>query len=206
MLVSTLALTSCRKDKDNDSDNNNAGNTDGDTNNDTSDSTYTVKVVDGDNNPVEGVGVMVNTGSFTTYTTDANGKVSFESTAATIQVMLVSVPTGYVLNDYSSASFTSGSKELTLTVDKEATPVTCTVTVKDQHGNPVANVEFQLCYGACVPGTTDANGQATFILSPGAEYQVQINSVPAGYSAPSGYLSETITGGATEAVVTITKN
>lgn len=198
-LASVLVLTSCKKDKDTDD------NTE-DTGNNANDDKYTITVVDGANVPVEGVGVMVNTGELITYYTDANGKISFETTSANIEAMIVSVPAEYEQPTYSKTNFASGSKELTLTITKKVANISCIVTVKDQHGNIVEGVNLQLCCGACNPGTTNENGQATFNLTPGSEYQVEILRVPEGYSAPTGYLPETIVGGTAEAVIFIEKN
>ena len=56
-----------------------------------------------------------------------------------------------------------------------------TVTVQDEEGNPISGVIVQWCLETCFPGVTDASGVATYHAEE-ADYHVQINSMPAGYT------------------------
>ena len=200
LFAAVLSFTACNK-KD-DKDDNNGSNNNGGNN----DNVYTVTVLDENNAPLKdvGVGVLIN-GEFSTLTTDANGKVTFEAEDASSMARIMSVPAGYDRpNDL--LGFTAGSKEITFTVKKTVVnEVDCVVTVVDQDGNAVAGVSLQLCANACINGTTNENGEATFKLTKNSEYKVEILSVPAGYTAPTGYLSETVFGGTTYFTVEITK-
>lgn len=199
MLATVLSFTACgNKDKDGDDDKDN----DSDTKTDT---TYTVTVTDGEKNPVAGVGIMIST-TLTTLYTDENGKITFESATADVKVMIMSTPDGYEESEKKQVGFTSGSTELKLTVEKTVSKVTCMITVEDQNGDTVSGVNLQICSTTCTPGVTNESGVATFKLTPGVEYKVEILSAPDGYSYPAGYLEETVIGGADEFVVTITKN
>ena len=205
MAMSTLALTSCKKDNGDDTDN-----TDGGGNvTDTPDAdTYTITVVDGANTPVAGVKVMIDP-TFKSYTSDANGKITFETDKTGLKVAILSAPEGY---EYSSSpvSFKSDSKELKLTVTKLADEkVTYTVTVIDQNGDPVIGAGVQLCYNnVCLPAVeTDANGVMTNTLKAGYEVSVLL-TLPDGYSKTpvSGDYHAIIPEGETTATVTVTKN
>ena len=200
MLVSMLALTSCNKDKED-------GKND-DADNKTNENTYTVTVVDGDNNPVAGVGIMIST-TYDTLTTDANGKITFESENAGATVMIMSVPSGYEDPKSAAVGFSSGSKELTLTVKKIVkTTVTYTVTVKDQNGDAVSGVTVQLCTDKmCYDTVTNENGVGTKELDPGIKYDIKITAsgTPEGYTAPDGYFAS-IPADETEIEIVITKN
>lgn len=55
------------------------------------------------------------------------------------------------------------------------------VTVVDEGGNPVSGVIVQWCLETCFPGVTDASGVATYTAAE-ADYHVQINSMPEGYT------------------------
>lgn len=207
MAASMLTLTSCNKDK---GDNNNDTENNGNNNNDNTPTgeTYTITVVDGANNPVAGVKVMTDP-SFKTYTSDAQGKITFESDKTGIKVAILSAPEGY---DYSSGavSFKSNSKELTLTVSKAADErVTYTVTIVDQNGDAVVGAGVQLCYnGLCLPSVnTDDNGVMTNLIKDGYEVSVLL-TLPEGYSATtvSGNYHAIIPEGQTEITVTVTKN
>lgn len=204
MTVSALALTSCKKDKNNDDKTNNSGN-----NTTVTDNTYTVTVVDGDNNPVAGVQIMIST-TFDTLTTDANGKITFESENGG-SVMIMSVPAGYKDPKSEEISFATGSKSLTLTVEKKtSSKVTYTVTIKDQNGDAVVGANVQMCpNGTCMAAVpTNANGEATNQIDSGSTVSVLLE-LPAGYTAPAansnGYHA-VIEAGETSIVITVTKN
>lgn len=197
LFAAVLSFTACKKKDDKKENNGNGGN---------NDNVYTVTVLDENNAPLKdvSVGLMIN-GEFSTLTTDANGKVTFEANDASSMAQVMSVPAGYD-RPKDVLGFTAGSKEITFTVKKTVVnEVDCVVTVVDQHGNAVAGVSLQLCANACINGTTNENGEATFKLTKNSEYKVEFLSVPAGYTAPTGYLSETVFGGTTVYELEITK-
>ena len=206
MLASTLALTSCGKDEDNgDKGNDNGGNTA------TNDNTYTITVVDGAKNPVEGVTVMVSP-TYKTYKSNKDGKITFETDKTGLQAMITASPDGYE-HSTSIVDFKSGSKELTLTVTKLADEtVTYTVKIVDQNNDPVVGASVQLCYnGVCLTAvSTDANGEITNSLKAGYEVSVKVEVAPgSGYTLPApdanGYHA-TIPDGETSITITVTKN
>ena len=120
--------------------------------------------------------------------------------------MVMSVPSGYVKPGSQAIGFATGSKELTIKLEKVVkVEVVYTVTVLDQYGNPVSNVNVQLCTDAmCFNAVTNADGIATKELNPNNAYNVKIHA-PEGYTAPEGYFT-TIEAGTTELTVEITKN
>ena len=208
MLVSVLSFTSCNKDKDKDN-----GNTTTDSGNDTTnDISYTITVVDGLNNPVEGVKIAaMYTGGSAQVTTNAEGKAIIKTSATDVKVMITSSPDGYE-HTSTISSFKTGSTELKLSVTKIAdSKVTYKVKVVDQNGDVVVGAGVQLCYkGICLAAiNTGANGEMTNQLDAGYEVSVLISSVPEGYTIPateaSGYHA-TIAAGQTEITVTVTKN
>ena len=81
---------------------------------------------------------------------------------------------------------TSESGTTAETADPNA-KITYTVTVLDQNGTPVAGVAVQMCTetSCLMPSPTDANGTATFTLTPDS-YHVTIAACPDGYSAVAG--------------------
>ena len=204
MIVSVFSLASCKK--KNDDDNNDKTDTNS---TQTTDKTYTVTVLDGDNNPVAGVMIGVMTNSYKSHMTDANGKISFESDSANAKVMIISVPEGYEKPENAEKSFSAGNKNITFTIEEKVvikTTVTYTVTVIDQFGDPVSNVTVQLCTDTmCYDTTTDEDGVGVKELTPGVVYEVKIPNPPAGYSAPTGYFAS-IPADETEITVEITKN
>ena len=196
MLASVFSLTACGNKNNNEENNNENSETNG--GNEVKDNIYTVTVLDGAKNPIAGVGIMIST-TYKVLTTDANGKVSFESENAGVQIMVMSVPEGYEQPDKTAMSFEKGSKEMTVTVNAVVNnKVTYTVTVVDKDGNPVSGVTVQLCTDAlCYDTRTNAEGIGTKDLDPNTEYKVKISAVPEGYVAPEGYF-ETLPAGTTE--------
>jgi hypothetical protein len=87
--------------------------------------------------------------------------------------------------------------------------VTYTITIKDQDGNPIAEVEAQICVdGVCKkPNVTDENGVVKFSMDdPGdSTLSLQINEggSPAGYEYPTEKIA--IEAGQTEITVTLNK-
>lgn len=55
------------------------------------------------------------------------------------------------------------------------------VTVTDEGGNPVSGAFVQICLNDCFPGSTDANGVATFSRPEAEGYKISFISMPAGY-------------------------
>lgn len=58
---------------------------------------------------------------------------------------------------------------------------TYTVTVTDEGGNPISGAFVQICKDDCFPGSTDANGTATFSRPETEGYKISFISLPAGY-------------------------
>lgn len=178
MILSVLSLTACNKDKGNDDDKGKENVT----NNGNKDKTYTVTVVDGDNNPVEGVKLIITDETkYPIVTTDKNGKASVSFPEATINVMITSVPDGYekpkAISKGYHAIFESGSTELTLKIEKKAdNNVTYTVRVIDQNGKPVEGMSVQLCYnGICAaPVATNEDGEVNANLAPDTVIDVKL--------------------------------
>lgn len=215
MAISVLSLVACSKDDGKDNNDNNSGNNTQNTN-----KTYTVTILDGDNNPVKDAKIIFTNGEKFTQpiTTDVNGKAAttdFED--GTISVMVSTVPDGYKKPEKVSGPyhgvFASGSTELTVKVEKEASnTVTYTVTVVDQHGDAVEGMEIQLCPGGvCLAQnyTTDEFGEITVEIKPGEEVHVKLLTELAGYTLPaadgSGYHAA-IPADETEIEIEITKN
>ena len=147
MFACMLSLTACGKPNHEEENNDNSGNNVNDGNNVTNDNTYTVTVLDGDNNPVEGVKLVItNDKTYPTATTDKDGKASAQfDEATTVSVMVTSVPDGYLKPEKVSGVyhgvFASGAKDLTLKIEKEAdNKVTYTVKVVDQNGDEVVGM------------------------------------------------------------------
>ena len=214
MMISVLSLVACNKDKGKDNnDSSNSGN-----NNQTTNKTYTVTILDGDNNPVEGVKLTItDEKSFPSVKTDANGKASANLPEGTVNVMITSVPDGYekptATSGYYHGVFANGSTELTIKIEKETSnTVTYTVTVVDQHGDAVEGMEIQLCPGGvCLKQnyTTDESGEITVEIKPGEEVHIKLLTELAGYTLPladeSGYHAA-IPADETEIEIKITKN
>lgn len=222
MTVSLLSLVSCKKDNTNNNDDNNNNN--GGNNTQNTNKTYTVTIVDGDNNPVKDAKVIFTDGKNFTQpiTTDANGKAATTDLPdGTISVMLSTVPDGYEKPEKVSAPylgtyhgvFASGSTELTVKVEKEANDkVTYTITVVDQNSDAVVGMEVQICPGGvCLAQnyTTNEFGEITVEIKPGDEVHIKLLTELAGYTLPavdgSGYHAA-IPADETEIEIEITKN
>ncbi len=206
VLFSVIALTSCDNEKTDDNGDN--------PQNPTSGNTYTVTVVDQDNNPISDVNLMISDSStiFINGKTGSDGKFSTETDGTNLSVMIVNVPSGYTKPE-GLISF-NGEKQLTVTVTKKTeVKVTYSVKVVDQDGNAVEGVSIQLCpNGTCLPDsfTTDSNGTITKDMTPDLPVDVKIITVPDGYSKPepldaNGYHAKIATG-ETQVTITITKN
>ena len=218
MIVSVLSLTACGGgDEEDNNDSTNTGNTNTDGDNTATDKTYTVTVLDGDNNPVAGVKVVItDEKTYPNATTDANGKASVQLPADTTsaKVMVTSVPDGYVKPEKVSGVyhgvFASDSTEFTLKVEKEASnKVTYTVKVVDQNNNAVVGMSVQLCPGGvCLANdfVTDVNGEITAEINPAEYVNVMLKPLD-GYALTTidGTYHGKIENGATEIVIEVTK-
>ncbi len=106
-------------------------------------------------------------------------------------------------SDATEEANTSVSEETGSAVSK----VTYTITVKDQDGNPVKDVDVQMCKtsGACLKAVlTDANGVVTFTYDEDS-YYVTIVGCPEGYSADA-TAKHNFADGAKEMTITIQKD
>lgn len=219
MLMTVLSFTACG-DKNNGNDDNktNEGGDNNDTNNNqTTDKTYTVTILDGDKNPVEGVKLVItDEKSYLTVTTNANGEASVQLPDTKISVMVTSVPDGYEKPEKVSGVyhgvFKTGSTDLSITLSKVASnTVTYTVKVIDQNGDAVEGMQVQLCPdGVCLADQfiTGANGEISKELTPGKTIDVKLYALD-GYTLPTplsnGYHA-VINAGETEVTITVTKN
>ena len=213
MLASVFALTSCggKNKGDNNENNENNETNNGGNEGATTDKTYTVTFVDGDNNPVEGVKVIITDGkSYLTKTSDADGKASVQLPEASVSVTVVSVPEGY--EKPAKATFANGTTDLTVTLTKVASnKVTYTVKVVDQNGDAVVGMGVQLCPGGvCLADNfvTDENGEVSVEITPKDYVSVQLKELD-GYTLPAptdGSYHGTIGSGETEITLVVTKN
>ena len=217
MLMSVLSFTACGN-KNNGNDNNtNEGSGNDNTNNQTTDKTYTVTILDGDKNPVEGVKLVItDEKSYLTVTTNVNGQASVQLPETKVSVMVTSVPDGYEKPEKVSGVyhgvFKTGSTDLSITLSKVASnTVTYTVKVIDQNGDAVEGMQVQLCPdGVCLADQfiTGANGEISKELTPGKTIDVKLYELD-GYTLPSslsnGYHA-VINAGETEVTITVTKN
>ena len=219
MLMSVLSFTACgNKNNGNDDNKTNEGGDNNDTNNNqTTDKTYTVTILDGDKNPVEGVKLVItDEKSYLTVTTNVNGQASVQLPETKVSVMVTSVPDGYEKPEKVSGVyhgvFKTGSTDLSITLSKVASnTVTYTVKVIDQNGDAVEGMQVQLCPdGVCLADQfiTGANGEISKELTPGKTIDVKLYALD-GYTLPSplsnGYHA-VINAGQTEVTITVTKN
>lgn len=59
--------------------------------------------------------------------------------------------------------------------------VTYTIHVQDENGTAIAGAMVQICKDTCLPGMTDAEGNAVFTVDE-ADYKVSFLTLPAGYT------------------------
>lgn len=59
--------------------------------------------------------------------------------------------------------------------------VTYTIHVQDENGAAIAGAMVQICMDTCLPGMTDAEGNAVFTVDE-ADYKVSFLTLPAGYT------------------------
>ena len=215
MLMAVLSLTACGG-NDNGNDDGQT-NKDGKDNNQSTNKTYTVNIVDRDNNPIEGVKLVITDEEiYPTAVTNASGKASAELPDGNVYVMITTVPEGYVKPEKTfgvyHGAFTSGMIELTIIIDKEETnTVTYSVKVVDQNGDAVEGMQIQLCPdGVCLADKfiTDANGEISKEMAPGKTVDVKLYELD-GYTLPAGNdhgYHGVINTDETEITITVTKN
>lgn len=58
--------------------------------------------------------------------------------------------------------------------------VTYTIHVEDENGAPISGAMVQICKDTCLPGMTDAEGNAVFTVAE-EDYKASFLSLPAGY-------------------------
>lgn len=78
-----------------------------------------------------------------------------------------------------------------------------TVKVVDTDGNPLASVMVQICAESCMPGVTDENGVASFVIDETLTYTAKIMTMPEGYDYSTEEHEFTYDNGATEVVITL---
>ena len=86
-------------------------------------------------------------------------------------------------------------------VPAEDGKVTYTIHVENENGNALAGVMVQICKDACLPGMTDAEGNATFTVDED-DYKASFLMLPAGYTYPTEQ-TEFYFDGATEITLTL---
>lgn len=80
--------------------------------------------------------------------------------------------------------------------------VTYTVHVQDESGAALSGVMVQICKDACLPGMTDAEGNATFTVAED-DYKVSFLTLPAGYTYTTEETEFYFESGATEITLTL---
>jgi hypothetical protein len=220
VLIAATVITSVvlLNNKDNGNNGGNNGNqNNGGNNNTNTNKTYTVTIVDGDNNPVKDAKVIFTDGSTFTQpvATDANGKASTQLPEGTISVMISTIPDGYEKPEKVSGPyhgvFASNSTELTIEVEKKASEkVEYTITVIDTNGDAVVGMEVQICPGGvCLAQNyfTNEDGEITVEIAPGNEVHLKLHDL-AGYTLPEadGGYHAVIEADETEIVIEIIKN
>ena len=80
--------------------------------------------------------------------------------------------------------------------------VTYTIHVQDETGAPLAGVMVQICKDACLPGMTNAEGDAVFTVAED-EYKVSFLSLPQGYAYSTEETEFYFENGSTEITLTL---
>ena len=75
--------------------------------------------------------------------------------------------------------------------------VTYTIHVEDENGTALSGVMVQICKDACLPGMTDAEGNAAFTVAED-DYKVSFLTLPAGYTCATEETEFHFAEGATE--------
>ena len=147
--------------------------------------TYTIRVVDQAGNPVSSA--VVNVCTDTTCLpgrTDDEGKIVFDDVLQNFHLQLLKVPEGYQLIG-STDLYTADRTDFTLPVQRDGAipfPVTYTIRVVDESGNPVSGAMVNVCTDStCMPGRTDENGELIYedVLQ---NFHLQLLKLPEGYA------------------------
>lgn len=151
---------------------------------------FKVTVKNQNGEAVAGVGVYVlNSSSVPVSTTPtltgADGVATFSLEDGSYKAMIIG-GSGYTTDGATMKDFSS-DRTVSFSVITEEAKETLSYTVKviDQYGAPVAGVRLQACTESCIPfaNATDENGETTQELEvTDAEYKVQLNVIPDGYS------------------------
>ncbi|MBQ8583111.1 MAG: hypothetical protein IJ488_00675 [Clostridia bacterium] len=193
LFTSAFALASCSDDGDNSGDGTSgSGSGDGGSAGGSADFTYTVYVKSG-NKGIAGADVLFTNLADSTdkklVSTDSNGRAKITTEVETeFSATVTRLPVDYRGDDPfipETKTLVDGTATFTYTaVDLPD----WTVTVLDPDGNAIAGVVIQMCSGSnCfMPKTTGEDGKVVFADFVTAEYHVQINSMPSGYSYPEG--------------------
>ena len=80
--------------------------------------------------------------------------------------------------------------------------VTYTIHVQDENGAPMAGVMVQICKDACLPGMTDAEGNAVFNVAEDS-YKASFLTLPAGYTYATEETEFYFENGSTEITLTL---
>lgn len=80
--------------------------------------------------------------------------------------------------------------------------VTYTIHVQDENGAPLAGVMVQICKDACLPGMTDAEGNAVFNVAEDS-YKASFLTLPAGYTYATEETEFYFENGSTEITLTL---
>ena len=147
---------------------------------------YVVKFVDDDGNPVSGIitQFVKKDGSQNLILSEADGTITVSADLFENKFTILSL-TGYTAE---KMEYELNAENMVVVLlnkeNKGDSNVTYTVTVVDQHGNPVSGVVVQICdeENCKLPMTTDENGKASAAYAPSV-YHVTLNSLPAGYSS-----------------------
>lgn len=165
--------------------------------------TYTVKVVDENNNPIAGAMVQLCLDACIPGLTDASGVATFSQPAADYKVSFVQVPEGYTC-DAEAFFFDGDSTEMTITVKSPAAQIKVySAKFVDESGNavPLVRVQFAKENGTYSSNVnTNEEGIAelnTFDVCTG----VKIDSLPEGYTADA--TDYTFAEGASEVTITL---
>lgn len=98
---------------------------------------------------------------------------------------------------------TTGAAQDTTAAAAEDGKATYTVTVVDEAGNPISGAMVQICKDTCLPGSTNAQGVATFSVLETDGYKISFMALPAGYDYSSEAQEFYFDGDAKELTITL---
>lgn len=160
--------------------------------------TYSIQFVNQVEDPVSGVQIVVTTADFAwpeIYTSDESGIITFvcgEADPLKLRFYVTGTPEGYVLDPLPGMGYTFSKNSRSTTVTLMQLTV---LTLVDAQGQPIAGAELFLQsgfgLGHDMRGTTDENGQCSFLLPENDIYLVSVEAVPDGYPLMF-FLSESI--------------